>query len=450
MKEEYGFFSRSAVLAGCALVAFSTCYGQERRIQMQEAIDLAIHQNHAVKMARYAVSAEEERKRIAYSDYFPSITNESTALYVTNLQRIEVPSGAFGVIPGGPTIPSSTVFLTQGRQSFQSSGTMLAQPLTQLIKIHDANKIADADLRASTATERKTVTEVTLEVQELYYRILTTQLQRNAAQLQITSSDESVAEAREQNKNGSLLEASLIESRANSLDAKQTLLVADMQISTLTTQLNNVLGLPLDTRLVLDPDVNTALDLPAREDAERIALNNNPEIQEAVQKVAKARAAEGAAKAEYIPDVTAFARYSYQNGVPFLDHNFGTFGVRLTYDLFDAGKRRSLIHERQSEVASAQENLARIKEEVGVRITTIYNRLQTTSTMIDVAKESLHAHQENARLTENQFNEGASLVSQRDAARAQMMKAQAGLLEASLDYLLTRDELARVLGTTAK
>ena len=64
--------------------------------------------------------------------------------------------------------------------------------------------------------------------------------------------------------------------------------------------------------------------------------------------------------------------------------------------------------------------------------------------MIDVAKESLAAHQENARLTENQYKEGASLVSQRDATQSQAMGAPAPYFEASLDYLLSRDELNRV------
>jgi hypothetical protein len=43
---------------------------------------------------------------------------------------------------------------------------------------------------------------------------------------------------------------------------------------------------------------------------------------------------------------------------------------------------------------------------------------------------------------------GVVLTSQRDASYAQAMKAQAGFLEASLDYLLTRDELTRTLGRT--
>jgi outer membrane protein TolC len=442
--------SKMHLISISALAIASACHAQERKIGLQEAIDLAVRQNHAVKMAHYEVAAQQEKKRNAYSDYFPSITNESNAIHITNLERIEVPPGAFGQVPGGPLIPATTTFLTQGQLDYQASGTMLAQPLTQLIRIHEANKIAEADLKSSEATERKTITDVVYKVQELYYRVLTTQLQRKAAELQITSSEENLAEAREQNKNGELLQVALVESRANSLDAKQTLLNTQMSISTLTTELNDALGLPLNTKLVLEPDVNTSVDVPARDEALRIALASNPEVQEAMQKVAKARAAEGAAKTQYIPDITGFARYSYQNGVPFLDHNFGTFGVNFKYDLFDAGKRRSLIRERRDEVSEAEENLERIKDEIGVRIATIYNRLETTRTMIDVARESLAAHQENARLTENQFKEGISLASQRDATQAQAMKAQAGLLQASLDYLLTRDELTRVLGASAK
>jgi outer membrane protein len=442
--------SKMHLMSMAALAIASACHAQERKMGLQEATDLAVRQNHAVKMARYEIAAQQEKKRNAYSDYFPSITNESNAIHITNLERIEVPPGAFGAVPGGPLIPSATTYLTQGNLDYQTSGTMLAQPITQLIKIHDANKIADADLKTSEASERKTITDVVYKVQELYYRVLTTQLERKAAELQITSSEESLAEAREQNKNGELLQVALVESRANSLEAKQTMLTADMQISTLTTQLNDALGLPLNTKLDLDPEVNTAFDVPVRDEALRVALRDNPDVQEAIQKVAKARAAAGAAKAEYIPDVTGFARYSYQNGVPFVDHNFGTFGVRFSYDLFDAGKRRSLVRERRDEASEAEENLARVKDEIGVRITTIFNRLETTRTMIDVAKESLVAHQENARLTENQFKEGVSLASQRDTAHSQEVKAQAGLLEASLDYLLSRDELDRVLGSSAK
>ena len=446
MKKCYHVLGKCTVLLLGSSLLVSAAGGQERRLSLREAIDLALRQNHAIRTGYYALAAEQQKRRMAQSNYYPTITNESNLLHITDLQRVEVPAGAFGVIPGGTSIPPSNLFLTQGTKTLETSGTMLAQPLTQLIKIHQANKIAEADVRVSEASLTKTSTDVVLRVHELYYRVLATQMQKQAAELQITSGNENLNESTKQVENGSLLQVDLVDSRAKLLDAKQTLLTYDSQISDLSLELNDLLGLPLDTNLALDPDVSVALDVPPREEAVRTALNNNPEIKEALQQFSKAQAAHSAAKAEYIPDVTAFARYSYQNGVPFVDRNFGTFGIHLTYDLFDAGKRKALVRERNDEVSEAKENLQRIRDEVEVHIATIYNRLETTRAMVEVKREYLAARQESARLAEDQFKQGITLASQRDGSRAQAMKAKAGLLDASLAYLLARDDLTRTLG----
>jgi len=443
MKKRNYTIGRWTVVMVCVCAMTSGAMAQQRSLTIHEAIDLALRANHGLRAASYEVAAEEQKRRSARSNYFPSITNESNVLHITDLQRVEVPAGAFG-----SGIPTSNTFLTQGTQTFESSGTMLAQPITQLIKIHQANKIAAADVNLSQASLQKASTDVVFRVHELYYRVLTSQLQKEAAELQITSGSENLNENVEQVKNGSLLEVARVESRASLLDAQQALLTTDMQIADLTIQLNDVLGLPLNTKLALDPNVDVSLDLPPREESLKTALNDNPEIKEAVQSLAKARAAHSAAKAEYIPDVTAFARHSYQNGVAFLDRNFGTFGIHLSYDVFDAGKRRALVRERRDEVSQAEENLDRVKDEIEVRINMIYNRLEVARSMVEVRKEYLAARQESARLSEDQFKQGITLASQRDASRAQAIKARAGLLDASLAYLLARDDLNRALGGT--
>jgi len=423
--------------------------GQERKLNIEEAVNLALHQNHAVKIAHYRLEADRQKLRGARSTYYPRVTNESTFLHISDLQRVEVPAGSLGSIPGGVNLPTSNVILPQGKETLETSGTEIAQPLTQLIKIHDANKIAAADVGISAASLQATSTEVVFSVHELYYRILTTQLQRKAAEAQISASDEVLAENAEQLKNGSLLQAALLESRAKALAAKQALLTADMQISDLTTQLSDVLGLPLDTKLVLDPVIDVGAEVPTREMALQTALKNSPEVQQAITELSKARAAQGAAKAEYIPDITGFARYSYQNGVSFVDHNFGTFGIKFNFELFDGGKRESLVRERNEETSEAQENIERVKEEVIVQIAKVYDRLATTRSMVDVAKGSLAAFEENSRLVEDQFRQGKLLPSSVDASRAQTLDAEAGVLTAQLEYLLAQDELTRILGRTA-
>jgi outer membrane protein TolC len=68
-----------------------------------------------------------------------------------------------------------------------------------------------------------------------------------------------------------------------------------------------------------------------------VAWSENPEILAAEQVVRKAQAGVTAAKSAYIPDITAYARQSYQDGVPFFVRNFGTFGVHLDWNVFDFG-----------------------------------------------------------------------------------------------------------------
>jgi outer membrane protein TolC len=232
------------------------------------------------------------------------------------------------------------------------------------------------------------------------------------------------------------------------LQSQQTALTADLQLSDLTTELNDLLGLPLETRLELSPVQTAALEDRTREEYFKIATAENPEIQAAAQAVEKAKAGVTAAKSAYIPDVSAIARQSYQNGVPFLVHNFGTFGINLTYDVFDFGKRRAIVREREAQLAQAEENLERLKDAVDVRIERSYNKAERAKHMLQVANEVVRLRAESERLAENQMVQGVVLVSARRQASAASYKAEADLLQAQLAYLLAGAELEQAAGRT--
>ena len=136
----------------------------------------------------------------------------------------------------------------------------------------------------------------------------------------------------------------------------------------------------------LDPGAAAAaLDIPSRADAIRIALEQNQDLKAARQTLVKAQAGLAAAKDAYIPDVTALSRYSYQSGVPFLVHNFGTFGFSLSYDLFDGGRREAKVREARSEVHSAEVAVDKLQSEIEVQVQGIYDRIDELRQMVDVA-----------------------------------------------------------------
>jgi outer membrane protein TolC len=153
-----------------------------------------------------------------------------------------------------------------------------------------------------------------------------------------------------------------------------------------------------------------------------------------------------AAKSAYIPDISIFARQSYQNGVPFLVHNFGTFGATLSYDIFDFGKRHADVRERELQLAQAEENVERLKEQVNVQLERSYNKVERTRKMLQVAAEVVKLRAESERIAEHQVTLGVVVASTQRQATAASYKAQAEMLQAQLSHLLARAELEETIG----
>jgi len=444
----YRAFLRTLALAILAMQAAAPQYAADVvHLTLADAVHLAIRQNRALKIARLKVTEMEHKKAGEHSGYFPAIANESNALHITDLQIVEIPAGGFGTVAGNP-IPAQGITLPQGNLTLYSSGTQISQPLTQLIRIHQLNRIAAAEVAISRDDLRKAENQVALDVHNLYFGILIARLQKQAAEQQNAYSVEQLRENEEDVLKGSALKIASIQGRASLLESQQAVLTADLQLADLTTELNDILGLPLDTRVELDPAVPMSFDQRPREEYVKAAWAARPEILAAEEAVRKARAGVIAAKSTYIPDITAYARYSYQDGVPFLVRNFGTFGFHLTWDVFDFGRRREAVLAHEAELAQAEENLKRLKEEAAVAIERSYNKVERTRNLVRVATQVVKLRQEGERLAQNQLVQGVILASERRQATAANYRAQADFLQASLGYTLAWAELEQATGHT--
>jgi outer membrane protein TolC len=162
-----------------------------------------------------------------------------------------------------------------------------------------------------------------------------------------------------------------------------------MRSSDLMAQFKEVIGLPDSAQVQLDEQAFAPVDLPGKEECIRLARSAAPEIKSAEETVRKAEAGVAAAKAEYIPDITAFGRWDYQNGVPFLFHNYGVAGIGLSYTLFDGGEERAVISEREAQLDQAIENLRRLKDEAAVNVRKAFDKIDQSRSLVDVAFEKV-------------------------------------------------------------
>jgi outer membrane protein TolC len=191
---------------------------------------------------------------------------------------------------------------------------------------------------------------------------------------------------------------------------------------------------------------NEAADATAASDLETEALAHNPEVAAAEQTLKKAKAGLSAAHAEYIPEIGAFAQYVHQDGVPLLTENNGLVGVKMSWTLLEFGKRSGQVHERQAQVAEAEENLRHVENRVRVEIEKEVRKVRRAETGLEASRESVAARAEMRRITANQLQANTVNPSALKEAEGQLAEAEAVLFQAEMERNKARAELERTVG----
>jgi multidrug efflux pump subunit AcrB/outer membrane protein TolC len=434
-----------------ALLAIScgvAAHAQTRTLTLDEAVSLATQHNSAVTIAGQKVNEMDARIREARASYFPSIANDSSAVHISNQQRIDIPQGALGVYPQIGPLPGSTVSLAQGDANFLLSTTTLSQPITQYFKTRAGVMAAHADAAGTRADARRTADEIAFKVKDLYYSILATERRRDAIDAQIRAAELRIVETRNAIDTGVALEMKAAEVRAQIAQAQHARGQLQDAVADMKLELADMAGLPLDTELELaapaGPEPGPA---PEAAPAVKEALDHNPEIEAAARQLDKARAAVIAARAEYIPELGAFAQYIHENGAPFVAANNGVVGLHLTWTALEFGKRSGQVSERRAEVAQAVENLAQIRRRVQVDVEKATRKLNRAETALDSARQLLASTTEARRVASDRVEAGTANQSVLLDAEAAISAAQADVLRAEYDRGVAAADLARLAGT---
>jgi outer membrane protein TolC len=415
-------------------------------LTLSTAVQIAIRHNRQITLAHLAVTDSEAQKKLAQSHYYPTLKNQSAVLHITELEGVKIPAGAIGQTTTG-LLPAETLTIGQGGATSYTSGTGLEQPLTQMFKIRAGVKAADADVNSARIQSDDAENGIDLLVHKLYYGILIEQMRGSAAQDAVAASTAVEEETKRGVDEGKVLADAELLSRTDLLDKQQAELVSHLNLDDLTLQLDDALGLPLGTHLVLDADsVGTPLQLPKRAEAIAILLAKSPTILSAKQSVEKAKAGVSAARDEYIPDITGIARYSYQSGLPFLAHNFGTFGAALTYNLFDGGGREAKLRDAGIKLTMAQTQLAQVESDVRIELSSAYDKAEQLEQLLNVTTQGMEAREESLRIQSERAKVNAQLISGVAAARAALTSARMNVLNARLNLYLVENDIERRLG----
>jgi outer membrane protein TolC len=330
------------------------------------------------------------------------------------------------------------------------STTTVAQPVSQIFKIHAGVSAAEADARMAHDDLDRARNEVSLNVKKLYYGLLSAQQHKLAAELRIQAGEARLKEAQDAANSGVALQVQVLESQAQIAESRYALGSIEDQIADMTNSFNDLVGLPLSTvTQLMEPAEETrkgestgaAIATP-----EANALQHNPELLAAKQTLVKAHAGLNAAREEYIPDISLVFTHVYQNGVPLLPESSAAVGARADWNILEFGGRIGKVRERKAQAAEAQENLRATENKVRMDVESEIRKVNRSETGLEAAREGVAARAEIVRITSNQLVAKTATESTFKDAQAQLAEARAQLYEAESQRAVAQAELVRTEG----
>jgi len=342
-----------------------------------------------LRLGQLSIEAAKQHRLGVQADYFPKFGATFANLHFTDfLGKIVKVRRLPGQPPGQPPNCTGTpAFGCFAVPLFSQNQTIayltFVQPITPLLMVHQAVRIAQADERIAMAKAGVAVTKNMrdAEIEETYFKLLIAQRRLTCAELKFRTTGNkpeyaatSVEQVRVPGEDAELAEA------------RKVLMTASANVRELTAALNRMMAWPEGTELELaspDPLVeNISLDEVAVK-----SVTGNPDVIEAEETVVKARAASAISKLAYVPTVAAVSGYLFQNAIPSVPSNVGYGGVVASYTLFDFGKRESAVKEARAQLGMAELALQLTKAKVAANLRKSYFELERSRQLSQVGQK---------------------------------------------------------------
>jgi outer membrane protein TolC len=392
-------------------------------LTLEEAKQRALSTSRELGLANLGIQEKREATAAAKADYLPKLLgNDLYFHFNSNLGKVlTVATGRLGIAPPGTPIAATAV-----RQDSNLLSLTLAQPITKLIAVNAAVKLARADEEIAQAQLAKGTRELLSGVAQAFYGLHAAQRIEAALRLQ-ASYAERVSMA-----------APSPELRVALIETRQALNQVHGQVADIAEQLNSLISLPAGTILELDDPMPPPPPVHSADEAADLALKCNPQVQEAMATSRKADAALQVAHSEWLPNVNIFASYFNQTAVPIIQSNFEAFGISASYTFIDWGKRRHVAHQREFQIAQAQQNIRATIDKVVLAARQAYAGFEQADEALALATEMVRARRDAERTAKD--------PQAIQAAKATTTKAELEQLHAEANYRVAHAKLMEVIG----
>lgn len=305
-------------------------------------------------------------------------------------------------------------------------------------------RIADLGVDATRQQLRQIVTTD-------YFAVLQARNSLQVSRDTVDNYNKHLKNVRLQFETGVVAKSDVLASETSLANAQVNLIKAENSHVLAIANLNNAVGLPLDTELALKEGLRYEQYSRTLEECSQYALANRPELAQYQAKVAIAGDDVKVARSGYLPQVTFSATQDwYDAEFPGNDNKNWAIGLIAALNVFDSGLTRSKVRQAQEGMATAQEQAGQKRDAVLLEVRQYYLSMREAEKRIEASQVGVNQAEENLRIAELRYSAGVGTNLDVLDAVLSLNTARISNIQALYDYNTNKAQLERAMGTPVK
>ncbi|MBN2226406.1 MAG: TolC family protein [candidate division Zixibacteria bacterium] len=415
------------------LILFMAAVGSaQEQLTLDKAIELALRDNHAVRVARNDARATKNTVNIGSAGLLPKVDFISTMNY-----RDEAASDA----QGGANTTS-----TQNSASIQATYTLF----DGFGNIFSFKKLKKTGVQAELQA-RNTIETVILQVSQAYYDVANSQEQLAIAEEALAISNDRLVRAKKQSQYGQANAVDVLSAEVDLNTDSTSLLNARLNQKEACRNLNVLLNRDLDTKFTVGTDVDY-LDHPDRSEFHRSALANNAEYLSALNFLEQARLDLKGAYADFMPQVNVQMSYGYSQSSPDWRVNYDdpakTYSafVTLNFNIFNGFQNKIKTQNARLDVRNQEIYENEVRLDLQRLVANAYDAYANSLEVLALQERNLESARLNFKRTQDLYNLGQVTTTTFREAQLNLVRARNNISTAKYAAKLNELHLMKLGG----
>ena len=397
---------------------------------LQQLKDSALHNNIAIRSAKYGVEAALQQRKEAFTKYFPNISG--TGLWFNankGMAKMDIdPSGMISPELGATLaqmLPAEALAamgnpISMSMMKNATIGSLMAvQPVSAGGQIINGNKLAKVGEDVSRLQLQLSENEVERKAEQYFWQLASLQEKMKTIDAVDTLLCDICKDVDVAVRAGVAMRNDLLQVQLRQNDIESQRLKLRNGISILRLLLSQYCGLR-DTSFVITYQSEVPSALLSRQDHEQ-ALLGTAEYQLLGKQVEVARLQKKLAVGQNLPTVAVGAGYTYHNLME-KDHSFGMLFATVSVPISDWWGGSHAVKRRKMEQQKAIEQMEDNAQLLQIRMQNAWNGVEESYQQLLLAQRSIEQASENLRLNRNYYRAGTSRMS--DLLEAQLLYQQ--------------------------